>query len=215
MRTGSVGLALMGAGALLVAVAGGRLEPTADLADLAGFPTGMAGVASCALGGAALTWAAVSRGRPPVRAAWSYAVSFAAVELAVFLFLPALDPVKSARPMGEVIRAEAATTPLVLYPDTGGSRWDAFVLYGGRKMSSAPDGRSLGDWLASTQRPAHVLTYEGEVDRLPLDGTEPPRRLFESRVGHRTVVLLRYDEPPAPRPSRQPASSGAATGPAP
>jgi 4-amino-4-deoxy-L-arabinose transferase-like glycosyltransferase len=185
---------VLGAGALAAALAGPALGIEEDTWALPGVRPGLLGIGLAALGGAALLGSALGRWRDRAAPlALALAVSTAAVEVGVFALLPAMNPVKSARGMGEAIATHAASGPLAAFPHEGGSAWDAYVHYGGRSLDELPDQAALWTWLQAVPRPAHVLTREAEIDRLPLDAFSLPRPVATARVGHRSVVLVRYE----------------------
>jgi len=140
---------------------------------------------STALGAIVALWAA-SR-RDPRREMLALALAFGLVELGIFGFLPVLDPVKSARGMGETIARETGEAPLASFPVLR----EGFVYYSGRFMDRVETDDELRDWLASHPRPVFVLTFERDRHRVAEAGGQEPIEIGRDPVGHREAVLLK------------------------
>ena len=163
----------------------------AEALALPGVPMMLASLGTIALV-AALGLAIESRLRgSAVRAAVALALAFAFVETGVLWSLGRFDALKSGRDMGQAIRIQARGGPAGMTPRT----WDAYVYYSGRSLMDLRGPGEIRAWLAAVRRPAHVVAYASDVAQLPLDGAAPPRVVHSSRVGHREVLLLRYESP--------------------
>jgi len=187
---------VLAAGAVAAAIAGGRIPALDEAWSLPGLPGRVRLLALLAALGAALSIAGLRRAGAADRTRW-LAAGFALVELGVFVLLPAVDPLKSARAMGEVIRAEVGDRPLAMFP----FKREGFVYYADRFVVECTGDAELLPWLAAAPRPAYVLTYRRYVDRLPPDGDGPPREVGGAAVGSRDAVLVRYASPGGSLPS--------------
>ena len=142
-------------------------------------------LAAAGLAGAALPlvlWRAIG----PGGAISVFAAGAAAVCLAASLVaMPALDPLKSARTLGETVATAAGRDPVLFYPEAhAGIAW-----YAGVAPESVGDPATLGRALVSERRLLCVAEKdEWEAARRTLH--VPWRLIGEGRVGHRTIVLI-------------------------
>jgi 4-amino-4-deoxy-L-arabinose transferase-like glycosyltransferase len=101
------------------------------------------------------------------------------------LVLPALDPFKSARPLGTRAAAVAGGDPMcILHDPHPGLSW-----YAGRPLVLAGDASALADFLGGSPH-AVCLAEETTWDAIP-EAQRPSARVVESAfVGHRRYLLL-------------------------
>lgn len=206
-KSGSWGLAAFGLLALAVgieAIAAGlghslvpieawqEMLPALDRIFLLAFGSGLIGIAS----GGAVAWIVLLRNRGPLLAHAAVAIATAfAIELAVFnLLYPALDPIRSPRP---IATAAAKITPpdasIGLVGDralAGGLRY-----YGGRRIETL---RTSEDIAAFLERGGRTFV----VKRRKLDRIEtviPVRVVGSSRTGNREIVVAIPADGSSPR----------------
>ena len=122
------------------------------------------------------------------RAIGLFAAGAAATGLViVHLVLPALNPLKSARPLaGRVSEAAGQGAPVGIHPDPhAGLAW-----YLDRPLALLPDRDALFGFLAGPERGAALVersAWESAAASAPAE----TRTLLEGRVGHRDYVLVR------------------------
>ncbi len=119
-----------------------------------------------------------------------HAAAFAVTFAGVFSFLPALDPWKSAREVGDAIRSSCAEAPLAVYPlvNAGG-----FAFYSGRSLEVLETPEDLRRWVEASPRPACVVVYANHAGELPPDGDAPPHAIVGPSPERRDALLFRYD----------------------
>ena len=121
------------------------------------------------------------------RALGLFAAGSAAAGLViVHLVLPALDPLKSARPLATQVAEAAGTAPIGLHPDPhAGLAW-----YLGRPVTLLPDWDDLYGFLGSSEG-GSVLVERTAWDRAKGAAPAGTEEVLSGRVGHREFVLVR------------------------
>jgi 4-amino-4-deoxy-L-arabinose transferase-like glycosyltransferase len=121
------------------------------------------------------------------RAIGLFAAGAAATGLViVHLVLPALNPLKSARPLAGRVAEAAAGVPVAIHPDPHpGLAW-----YLGRPPALLPDRDALIAFLSGPERGAALVERSAWESAAPSAPAET-RTLLEGRVGHRDYVLVR------------------------
>ncbi len=126
------------------------------------------------------------------------------IELALFaLLFPALDGVKSPRPIAEAAAAEVPPGGAIGLVGSEGLL-GGLVYYGGRPVLELPDDAALARFAASGGRAIVVQRSElGRVTRVV-----PVEEISRVRAGRRSVLVVRPVPAPAPGPVRESAPPG-------
>jgi hypothetical protein len=145
--------------------------------------------------GAAVALLLAARGRPRAALA-SLAAGTAACALGLLLSVfPAVNPVKSARPVaGEFLARSAPEEPYAVFP-----RPDAPVVFYTRRFAVFPP--NVEELRAFASRPGRVWVF---IERDDLEKLDPPLPLVEVARGadpRDGYVLLSQASPPAGRPA--------------
>ena len=121
------------------------------------------------------------------RAIGLFAAGAAATGLViVHVALPALDPLKSARPLALRVTEAAGEAPLGIHPDPhAGLAW-----YLGRPVALLPDGDALAGFLAAAER-GLALVERTAWDRAEAEAPSGTEVVLSGHVGHREFVLVR------------------------
>jgi 4-amino-4-deoxy-L-arabinose transferase-like glycosyltransferase len=197
-RVSAIAAALLGAlavgaaaAAALPVSAAAHLPPeAADGLALPGVRAMVLLLGALGAGGCALVVLELRRRADSSRLVATIAAATGLVLLGVFLLLPRFDPLKSGRAMGDAVRSATGDAPVAMYPRT----WDAYVYYSGRTIADMGEGPEAAAWLAHARRPAYVLAYEKDVPALArATGATTDATVFADDVGHRRVLLLRFD----------------------
>lgn len=172
---------------LVVAIFGGRVDELREYWSLPGLPARIGLLALLAVLGAGVAWSGLRRADAADRVRWA-ATGFALLELGVFLALPAVDPLKSAREIGAVVRREVGDRPLAMFP----YKREGIVYYARHFVDELNDADDVRDWLAGHPEEIHVLTFRRFLSDLPEIPGRTPRKIASDPVGSRDAVLLVY-----------------------